>query len=182
MCDGGRLYDLSEPHDRPTTKPAGPIKIYPYVVTPSPVKGQGEDKVEPCVIKPGVGNTDPVVWCVVEFEPAAAFGDNTVAELVKLVKASIELNNKPSDVLVKIIERQQKEIDEQKEYIAANEGGPIARFLNQHPEVVQDVVKAGLEWGALLNKGLKIKIATMEAEAKEKGLLGKGVLDVTPKT
>ena len=175
MCDGGRLYDLGEPFDRPGTKPNGIIQIFPYVVTPAPKKGQ-DDKLTECVVKPGVAGQSAVTWITLEFRKEGTGTDNTAEVLTGLIKDLTEKVTRPQDILIKENERLQARCDEQAKYIAENEGGPVERWLMQNPEVIRDLVKAGLEWGNLIGKALRIKINQMEAEAKSKGYL-----DVTPK-
>ena len=174
MCDGGRLYDLSDPHDRPTTRPTGAVRVYPYTVAQG--KEGREDVVTPITCKPGIGGNDPITYVVIEFENQSNGNAEVVDSLLRMLDKSVALNNKPSEILIEENKRLRAENDEQKEYIAANEGGPVSRFLNQHPEIVQDLVKAGLEWGHILGRGLKIRVLMLEEEAK-----AKGVIDVTPK-
>lgn len=174
MCDGGQLYELEDVQDRPTTSVSGIVKIYPFIVEP---QEGGADKVTPVVVKKPIGGGDPITWVVVEFIKPSVGDSDVVGHLTRMLETSARLNAQPTETLVNHNAALQKKVDELSTYISENDGGPIARFLNNNPTIVAELLKMAINWGSIIGEFLKVKL---ENEKRLAAQAMQNQIDVTP--
>lgn len=184
MADGNKMYDLHDDNDRPLTRPVGSVLIYPLKTDSDTGETEGYklDNLLPGQ-KTGV-NTIRREFILVEFTDPNKEGTSgeLVTELLRMLKNSVELNNKPSDAYQDIINRLTKETEQMSTYIKEMDNSAFSKFLRDHPELAKVFLETGIDLAKSAANMIKLKVVSMAAQLDANKGRKPGEIDVTPTT